>query len=93
MSGDRLDVYFECKKKRHYAIEVKPKSSPEGDILRGVYQCVKYKAVMDAMRVVENDNYENNTILVIAGEMTDFVRQVANDLNVRYIEGFRYKNV
>ena len=46
---------------------------------------------MDAMRVVDNDNYENNTILVIAGEMTDFVRQVANDLNVRYIEGFRYK--
>ena len=69
---------------------MKPKSSPEGDILRGVYQCVKYKAVMDAMRVVDNDNYENNTILVIAGEMTDFVRQVANDLNVRYIEGFRF---
>lgn len=91
LSGDRLDVYFKCKKKQHYAIEVKPKSSSEGDILRGVYQCVKYKAVMDAMRVIDNDNYENNTILVIAGEMTDFVRQVANDLNVRYIESFSFK--
>ena len=90
LSGDRLDVYFECKKKQHFAIEVKPKSSPEGDLLRGVYQCVKYKAVMDAMRVVDNDNYENSSILVIAGEMTDTVRQVANDLNVRYIESFRY---
>ena len=91
LSGDRLDVYFECKKKQHYAIEVKPKSSSEGDILRGVYQCVKYKAIMDAMRVIDNDNYENNTILVIAGEMTDFVRQVANDLNVRYMENFSYR--
>jgi len=91
LSGDSLDVYFECRKKQHYAIEVKPKSSPEADILRGIYQCVKYKAVMDAMRVVDNDNYENNTLLVIAGEMTDFLRQVANDLNVKYIENFNYK--
>ena len=90
LSGDRLDIYFECRKKQHYAIEVKPKSSPEADMLRGIYQCVKYKAVMDAMRVIDNDNYENHTLLVIAGEMTDFLRQVANDLGVKYIENFNY---
>lgn len=89
LSGDSLDVYFECQKKKHFAIEVKPKSSSEGDVLRGVYQCVKYKAVMDAMRVVDNDNYENYTLLVLAGKMPDFVRQVANDLNVKYIENFK----
>lgn len=89
LSGDRLDVYFECQRKQHFAIEVKPESSPEGDVLRGVYQCVKYKAVMDAMRVVDNDNYENNTILVMGGKMADFVRQVANDLDVKYIEDFK----
>lgn len=91
LSGDSLDVYFECRKKQHYAIEVKPKASPEGDIIRGVYQCVKYKAVMDAMRVVDNDNYENQTLLVIAGEMTDLVKQIANDLGVKYVENFNYK--
>jgi len=45
--------------------------------------------VMDAMRVVDNDNYENHTILVMGGKMTDFVRQVANDLDVKYIEDFK----
>lgn len=90
LSGDRLDIYFECRKKQHYTIEVKPKSSPEADILRGIYQCVKYKAVMDAMRVVDNDNCENHTLLVFAGEMTDFVRQVANDLDVEYIENYSH---
>lgn len=88
LSGDSLDVYFECGNNVHYAIEVKPMSSPESDLLRGVFQCVKYKSVMDAMRVVDNGNYENRTLLVLAGEMTDFVRQVANDLGVKYIEKF-----
>ena len=41
------------------------------------------------MRVVDNDNYENYTLLVLAGKMPDFVRQVANDLNVKYIENFK----
>ena len=93
LSGDSLDVYFECRRKIHYAIEVKPTSSPESDVLRGVFQCVKYKSVMDAMRVIDNDNYENKTLLVLAGEMTDFVKQVARDLGVKYIENFRgYKS-
>ena len=43
------------------------------------------------MRVVDNDNYENHTLLVIAGEMTDFLKQVANDLDVCYIESFSYQ--
>ena len=87
LSGDRLDVFFDCKS-IHYAIEVKPKTSPEGDIIRGVYQCVKYKAVMDAMRVIDNSNYENETLLVLGGEMPDSARQMANDLNVKYKDNF-----
>jgi hypothetical protein len=39
-------------------------------------------------RVVDNDNYESHSLLVIAGEMTDLLRQVANDLGVKYIENF-----
>lgn len=87
LSGDRLDVFFDCKS-IHYAIEVKPKTSPEGDIIRGVFQCVKYKAVMDAMRVADSGNYENDTLLVLAGKMPDSARLMANDLNVKYIENF-----
>lgn len=90
LSGDSLDVFFDCKS-IHYAIEVKPKTSPVGDVIRGVFQCVKYKAVMDAMRVADNGNYENETLLVLGGEMPDSARQIANDLNIQYIECFPLK--
>ena len=89
-SGDRLDVYFEtnlC----HYAIEVKPSTSPDTDILRGIFQCIKYKAVMDAERVLFNKNYENKTILVLAGTISPENKQIALDLKVDYIENFQIK--
>ena len=88
LSGDRLDVYFECRGNKHIAIEVKPSSSPEYDITRGIFQCVKYQAVMDAARVADYGNYNNEVILVIAGVMSDKNKQLANYLAIHYIEQF-----
>ena len=86
LSGDRLDVYFECKGNKHYAVEVKPNTSSDGDVLRGIFQCIKYQAVMDSMRVVDNDNYENTVKLVVGGSISDSNKMIANDLNVKIIE-------
>jgi len=91
LSGDRLDVYFECKNKRNVAVEVKPSISPEGDILRGIFQCVKYQSVMDASRVLDNDNYDNEVLLVIAGTISDANKQIANDLGINYLDNFIMK--
>lgn len=88
LSGDRLDVYFECRGNKHIAIEVKPSSSPDYDITRGIFQCVKYQAVMDAARVADYGNYNNEVILVMAGVMSDKNKQLANDLAIHYIEQF-----
>ena len=88
LSGDRLDVYFECKGNKHIAVEVKPSTSPEDDITRGIFQCVKYQAVMDAGRVADYGNYNNEVILVIAGIMSAKNKQLANDLAINYIEKF-----
>lgn len=90
LSGDKLDVYFETNK-CHYAIEVKPSTSPDTDILRGIFQCIKYKAVMDAERVLFNKNYENKTILVVAGTISPENKQIALDLKVDCIENFQIK--
>lgn len=89
LSGDRLDVFFECKENKHFAVEVKPSSSPEDDVLRGIFQCIKYQAVMDAARVAEYGKYDNEVILVLAGTMSEKNRQLANDLGINYIEGFK----
>lgn len=91
LSGDRLDVYFECSRNKHFAIEVKPSFSTDAEITRGIFQCIKYKAVMDAMRVVENKNYDNFVILVTTRELSTSNKQLAADLNVRYIENLKIK--
>ncbi|HET6805986.1 MAG TPA: hypothetical protein VFH59_11160 [Frateuria sp.] len=46
-SGDRLDVYFGTSAKR-LAVEVKPSHASKIELQRGVYQVVKYRAVMRA---------------------------------------------
>ena len=88
LSGDRLDVYFECKRNCHIAVEVKPSSSSENDVTRGIFQCVKYQAVMDASRIADYGNYNNKVILVLAGHMSQKNKQLANDLSIKYIEAF-----
>lgn len=47
LSGDRLDVSFRSRA-QWIAVEVKGKNSPEADLVRGVFRCVKYKVVMAA---------------------------------------------
>lgn len=88
-SADRLDVFFILKNGDHIAVEVKPSTAPEDDIIRGIFQCVKYKAVMDAERTIEASNHNNATLLVIGGPMPAQAKRIANDLKVSYIEKFK----
>lgn len=90
-SGDRLDVYFELSDGTHIAIEVKPSTSPDQDITRGVFQCVKYYAVMDALRNIECKDYNVKVILVTTGTLTPQNITLAKELDVEYVENFRYK--
>ncbi len=87
-SGDRLDVYFEQKDGTRIAVEVKPSTSPDEDITRGIFQCVKYKAVLDAIRYIRCDSYKNKVLLVTAGVVSDQNQQLADGLGVRYVENF-----
>ena len=89
-SGDRLDVYFETSDCR-YAIEVKPSTSPDDDITRGIFQCVKYKAVMEAVRKVEYGRYAISALLIVAGSMSDRNKQLAEALEIKCIEHLKIK--
>ena len=88
-SGDRLDVYFELSDGTHVAIEVKPSISPDQDIARGVFQCVKYYAVMDALRNIECKDYEIKVLLVTAGNFSSQNKELAEELGVEYVENFK----
>ena len=87
-SGDRLDVYFETSDCR-YAIEVKPSTSPDDDITRGIFQCVKYKAVMEAVRKIGYDKYAVKTLLVTSSEISERNKKLAEALNVPYTENYK----
>lgn len=50
LSGDVIDVFF-TDGKSFIAVEVKSKVSSDEDFRRGIYQCVKYRAVLKAQEL------------------------------------------
>lgn len=90
LSGDRLDVYFELHNKSRIAIEVKSLISSDDDILRGIYQCVKYKATLDAENLVHGLPVDTRAVLVIEGKLSESNYYVKKSLGVEVIENFKY---
>lgn len=84
-----MDVYFALKNGNHVAVEVKSAASPDQDVTRGIFQCVKYKAVMDASRSLDYGKYDNQTLLVIEGTISEKNRQLAIDLSIDYMDDFK----
>lgn len=82
-SGDRLDVFFTLADHTQIAVEVKPSTSPEGDVMRGIFQCVKYEATLKAMRKLQNKGYGIQTILAIGAPLTAVNQKIANALRVK----------
>lgn len=90
LSGDRLDVHLQQKNGTRVAVEVKSRISQDDDILRGIYQCVKYKAVLEAENRVHGVPYKVRSILVLEGTLSDSNYQVKDLLGVEVIECFKY---
>ena len=90
-SGDRVDVYIIRKNGDRIAVEVKPESSPDEDMLRGIFQCVKYVSVMEAVRALGCGSFNVSTILVLGGSLSKQNKKIASELDVEYIENFKCK--
>mgnify|MGYP006951097809 CR=1 FL=1 len=87
-SGDSLDVFFDFGPE-WIGVEVKPLSSDELDLTRGIYQCVKYAAVLHAMVVAEQKEVDTQAVLVIEGHLSERLQLLKTMLGVRVIEGMR----
>lgn len=81
-SGDRLDVYFECINGSRVAVEVKPSISDDSDITRGIFQCIKYKAILDALSKADGTNAPAKAILVVRRDFSDLHHRLINLLGV-----------
>ena len=85
-SGDSLDVSFHLKKS-WVGVEVKSRISPEADIVRGLFQCVKYLAVMRAVLNTENQKeHDVRAVLVIESDFPEELIGLRNALGVEVID-------
>jgi len=91
LSGDWLDVSFRTKK-LWIAVEVKSRTSNEADIGRGLFQCVKYLAVMEAILIAKSKPVNARALLVVEGRLSSKLVALKNKLGVEVIEGVKPKS-
>lgn len=84
-SGDCLDVSFRTKSV-WIAAEIKSTISNPADITRGIFQCVKYRAVLDATLLAQRRPQNSRAILVLGGPMPSDLLPLANMLGVEFVQ-------
>lgn len=89
-SGDTPDVLFQDQNCQ-IAVEVKSHISDQNDLRRGLFQCVKYRALLRACRSLGGGTYEADVILAIEGSLPKELIPYRNTLGVQVIENIQVK--
>ena len=79
-SGDRVDIYFA---KAAVAVEVKTADAGFSEIHRGIFQCIKYKAVLQAQQKCDCESPTADCLLALGGALPEELQDIAKLLNVR----------
>lgn len=81
-SADRIDAAF-IGGGRFWAVEVKSRHSPPSDHYRGIFQCIKYRAVAEAMPGIAADTFD--AVLVTENPLTPEHAALAESLGIRHL--------
>lgn len=84
-SSDAVDVLF-TSRTTMVAVEVKSLLSGECDILRGLFQCVKYRALLDAVVAVEQHEVATRSVLALQGAFPESLRILATTLGIEVFD-------
>jgi len=84
-SADKMDVVF-YKGELIIGVEVKSLISPQPDIIRGLFQCVKYKHLIEAKQIVEDQYPNSRVILALQGKMPVDLLPMKNMLAIEVID-------
>ena len=84
-SGDKLDVLFQDKR-YCIAVEVKSHISNQADLMRGIFQCVKYRKILKSRRILEGKSYKVKALLAIEGPLPKGLICTQKKLRVKIIE-------
>lgn len=88
-SADCVDIMFEDKKgeiQTAIAVEVKASNSDSADIFRGLFQCIKYKSIMQAMNKIENTYSDFRVILVLENDLPVEYDEIRDILEIEVID-------
>ena len=85
LSGDRVDVVYWAPREV-VVIEVKSRISDFDDFQRGVFQCVKYRAVMEAQEQEEQSGRRVRTFLVTETPLPAHLARTAKRLHVPHLQ-------
>jgi hypothetical protein len=85
-SADRLDVYFEYDRQQ-FAVEVKASTSGTDDVARGLFQCVKYEAILQKWRAWESEEVDIHVVLALGGSIPPSLEGLRNALGVTVVDG------
>jgi len=84
-SGDSIDVFFEYERES-IAVEIKTATADPLEIARGLFQCVKYQALLAAISDVEQSCKEARAILAIGGSFPLQLIPLKNTLGIEVID-------
>ena len=85
-SGDRVDVLL-ASGLRGIAVEVKAAEADPAEQVRGVFQCVKYEALLRATQRLRGFPPMGRAVLVLGGQVSDEAKLAADALGIRVISG------
>jgi hypothetical protein len=84
-SGDSIDVCFSTRRVI-YAVEVKPNGALTEDVARGLFQCVKYSAVLQADAAFRNDTRAVTAVLALGGAFPTALIPLRNSLGIQVFD-------
>ena len=84
-SGDRLDVFF-SNGRTDLAVEVKASNASDSELVRGVFQCVKYREVLRATQLAEARFPNAQAVLVSTRKIDSTTAKLLKLLQVRFIQ-------
>jgi hypothetical protein len=84
-SADKIDVLFRDGP-WDVAIEVKASNANDDDLLRGIYQCIKYRELLRAMSRVKGEIPQVRAVLVTERDLPAQHQRIAKTLMVEWIK-------
>jgi hypothetical protein len=87
-SADKVDIMFEDKDLK-IGVEVKSVISNTADILRGLFQCVKYRWLIEAEQIVRDQQPNSRVILALEGAFPKELLLARGLLGIEVVDGIK----